>query len=75
MRLPDEQRDGEYLSSFLLALGGDFGALLEPTGNWRDFENFDNLKQFLTEVRKRVPSVFEVFDRGEDTIRVTRRKQ
>lgn len=75
MRLPDEQRDGQYLRSFLLALGGDFGALLEPTGGWRDFEDFDNLKHFLLEVRNHVPSVSKVIDRGEGTIRVTRRKQ
>lgn len=74
MRVPNEQRDGEYLSSFLQALGGDFGALLEPAGSWRDFEDFDNLKQFLLEVRNHVPSVSKVIDRGEDIIRVTRRK-
>lgn len=75
MRLSSEHREGEYLSSFLQALGGDFGALLEPTGSWRDFENFDNLKQFLLEVQNHVPSVYRVIDRGENTIRVTRRKQ
>lgn len=74
MRVPNEQRDGEYLSSFLQALGGDFGALLEPAGSWRDFEDFDNLKQFLLEVRNHIPSVSRVIDRGEGTIRVTRRK-
>lgn len=74
-RLSSEQRDGEYLSSFLQALGGDFGALLEPTGSWRDFENFDDLTQFLLEVQNHVPSVYRVIDRGENTIRVTRRKQ